>query len=138
MQSKQKAKEDLFSSSKIEMSMLVAHENKDVVDQAVLEFKEIIRDDMERNKTLKTWFFWISCGILVVITLTLILMVYRILTCNLPDNTPTFAAEIISLVASFITAFMILPKIIAEHLFSSTIHDTFTKVVESHEKNKTS
>ena len=138
MQSKEEIKRALFSSNNdnSDNSSLIQHE-KDIVDQAILDFKEIITDDMVNNKWLKRIFFTISCAILLLLTITIIVMVYSFFAYKLPnDNAPSFAAEIIAVMGSFVTAFMVLPKVIAKHLFGSTMHETFTKMIEFHENHK--
>lgn len=106
--------------------------NNDVVDEAMFQLKDRISDDMKQNKELKRWFFWISCGILSLITIALVNMLDTMFKYKLPDNSTSFALQVVTVVSSFITAFMVLPRIIATHLFGTEMQNTFIKLAKHH------
>ena len=110
-------------------------EHTDILDETMLKLKDHLCDDMRQNMLLKKWFFGISCTILILITLALINMLDTIMfKYQLPDNSTSFAIQVVTVVSSFITAFMVLPQIIARHLFGTAMQDTFIKLAEQHNK----
>ena len=71
----------------------------------------------------------VCCIILLILTGTLVCMIDTMFRYNLPHNSSPFAVEVVSVIASFITAFMILPKIIAKHLFNAKIQQSIVDIV---------
>ena len=113
-------------------------DSQKIINDLILDFKIIIKNDAEQNLKLKRHFFYFCCGVLGMLAITLVCMVDTILKYHIPTDSPTIAVEIVSVVASFVAAFMILPKIIAENLFSSQIQESVVKIVKKQFSSKKS
>lgn len=75
---------------------------------------------------MKSFFFWTIMGILVLITgVSIVLMIILITNGNMSYID---IAQLGTVVAGFITAFIVLPKVIANHLFPSREEDNTAKI----------
>ena len=79
-------------------------------------------------------FFGFCCLLLGVVTFTLVGMVMTILKYHIPTDSPTIAVEIVSVVASFITTFMVLLKIIAQNLFNVELQKNIVEFAKAIKK----
>lgn len=132
-ESNQEIKSELFTPSQNNKNENYQDYHIRIADEVIVKFREIVEKDAIQNLKLKEVFFYICCGILIALSLALISALNTLLTTDIPNNTLSFAAEIISIISAFVAAFMTLMRIITNNLFNAKTQES---IVELLTKNK--
>ncbi len=132
-------KKNLFAQKDVMPSKFVDRE--DAITQVIGQFKDIIEKEADLNLELKKKFFYVCSFILVMLALMLMSLADTIVKYHLPDNSAAYAVELVSIISAFISAFMVLPRIIAKDLFSAKIQESLVSIVnksikKQHNKKK--
>ena len=120
-------KKNLFAQNDVINSKFTDRE--DAITQVIGQFKDIIEKEASLNLRLKRNFFYVCSGILILLTIMLMILADTMVKFHLPDNSTAYAVELVSMIGAFITAFMVLPKIIANDLFSAKIQESIVSIV---------
>jgi len=123
-------KEQLFTPTKKEESNLERREDSSI-EHTVKTMRTMMQDEAGANKCMKIVFFIICCVILIAITGMLIRVLWVMMTYQIPNNSPEFAAEMISMVGAFIAAFMKVIEIIASNLFNLKLPESIVSILTS-------
>ena len=127
------AKLNLFETKEFAKPQFVDRE--EAITQIISQFKDIIEKEANVNLHLKKQFFYICSAILVSLTIMMLALAHTIVRYHLPDNSLPYAVELVSVIGAFVTAFMVLPRIIASDLFSAKIQESIVRII-NHNKDE--
>lgn len=110
----------------------LTHHN-DSYDSILYNYTDHVSQTLKTKRFMKKFFFWVSLSVMMLITI--LVFVCILVTCLNAGNSNFDAQNYIipgvSALASFLTTFIVVPKIIAEYLFNSNEDSVMREIVSS-------
>ena len=117
--------------SDAEFNALTPKEDHDNAYTAILDaYVDNLKKTMERKRTFKTWFFAISCFLLVSVFWALVYTIW--LSSKKPaTDILEWCSAVLPALGSFLTVFIVIPKIIAEYLFNLEEEKYMSEIIKN-------
>lgn len=93
-------------------------------------YADNLRKTMQSKRTFKRWFFWTSCFLLVGVFLLLVCVIW--LAAKKPAaDILEWCSAVLPALGSFLTVFIVIPKIIAEYLFNLEEEKYMSEIIKN-------
>lgn len=121
--------------SKNKINFFQYNERDTLYTDLLNNYIEVYKDQSQDNRKYKKWFFWIIMGMFALVIGGAILSM--IFISSKGEITPSYLGMMIAAVSSIISVVIVLPKVIAEHLFPKDAETHIINLVERMQKNDT-
>lgn len=102
-------------------------------DSILLYYTSYVEKTLRSKRTMKKAFFWLSFGVMIICVLSVIaLIIFTLFSSQKTDfDAANYIVPCSTAIASFLTVFIIIPKIIAEYLFNNNEESVMQNIVAS-------
>lgn len=96
-------------------------------------YKDNIKSTLAKKSTYKPIIFWLSFSFLLIAFLMVLILVISFVFWQEPlfDDTIELCAVIIPALASFLTVFFVIPKVVTEYLFNTEEEKYMSEIIKS-------
>lgn len=99
---------------------------------AILDaYTESVRDNLKKKSTYKSITFWISCAFLVIIFLLMVFILIYLVCKKSFTGVAQWCAIVVPALASFLTVFIVIPKVITKYLFNSEEEKYMSEIIKN-------